>query len=127
MRTIIVAALLLSSVAHARDDGQWELTDPHVRQWFHNLKQPDNPHVSCCSFADAYYVDQTFTRNGDNIAVITDDRDDGPLGRPHIPIGTEFAVPDSKLKYDQGNPTGRGVIFIGGGGQVLCFVMPGGV
>jgi len=132
--TALCAAVLIAifgfsvfSRAQARDAGQWELTDPDIRQWFQNLKQPDNPHVSCCSFADAYYADKTYiNKNGDNIAVITDDRDDGPLGRPHIPIGTEFAIPDHKMSRKDDNPTGHNVIFIGGGGQVLCFVMPGG-
>jgi hypothetical protein len=31
------------------------------------------------------------------------------------------------MKWDAGNPTGHGVIFIGVGGQVYCYVTPGGV
>ena len=31
------------------------------------------------------------------------------------------------MKWDEGNPTGHGIIFIGTGGQVYCYVTPGGV
>lgn len=122
-----VLAVAAAGGAAARDDGQWELTDPSVGRWFRELMQPDNPSVPCCGFADAYYADKTYTKDGKNIAVITDDRDDAPLGRPHVPLGTEIEIPDIKMKWDRGNPTGHGVIFLGGGRQVLCFVMPSGV
>ena len=35
-------------VANARDLGQWETTDPAVREWYQALMQPDNPSASCC-------------------------------------------------------------------------------
>jgi hypothetical protein len=38
-------------------------------------------------------------------------RDDAPLGRPHIPSGTRIPVPNHRIKWDQGNPTGHGWIF----------------
>ena len=81
------------SVANARDLGQWETTDPHIREWFQALMQPDNPAVSCCGEADAYWADEIHVRDGRVFATITDDRDDGPLRRPHVPIGTEIEVP----------------------------------
>lgn len=126
----IVVALLwgaMTMYSKARDNGQWEATDGNVRAWYRDLMQPDNPRVSCCGEADAYHAD-SFEADGDNyIAIITDTRPDGPLGRPHIDAGTRVSVPTAKLKFDRGNPTGHGVIFIGVGRQVLCFVAPGGV
>jgi hypothetical protein len=47
------------------------------------------------------------------VAIITDERPDGPLGRPHRELGERIVVPDHKIKWDEGNPTGHGVIFIG--------------
>jgi hypothetical protein len=44
-------------VANARDLGQWEATDPVVREWYQALMQPDNPNASCCGESDAYWVD----------------------------------------------------------------------
>ena len=62
--------LFVASGAHARDVGQWrETTDPALREWYRELKQPDNPHVSCCGEADAYYADKVYTKDGKNIAV----------------------------------------------------------
>jgi hypothetical protein len=58
---------------------------------------------------------------------ITDDRPDEERGRPHREIGTEFEIPQNKLKYDRSNPTGHGVIFLSRGDYVYCFVAPGGV
>lgn len=111
----------------ARDNGQWENGDPAVREWYKNLMQPDNPSGSCCGEADAYWADTVHVRGGKTFAQITDDRDDAPLGRPHIEIGTEFEVPDAKLKWDRGNPTGHTIIFLSRAGYVFCFVQGSGI
>jgi hypothetical protein len=109
------------------DFGQWENQPPHVRAWFQKLMQPDLPTMSCCGEADAYWAD-SFEVDGDRyVAVITDERPDGPLGRPHRESGEKIVVPNHKIKWDDGNPTGHGIIFIGMGGQVYCYVPPGGV
>jgi len=77
---------------------------------------------------NAYWAD-SFEVEGDHyVAIITDERPDGPIGRPHIEVGTRVVVPNHKIKWDQGNPTGHGVIFLGFGAQwVYCYVPPGGV
>lgn len=125
----VVLGFCLGSVrgAKARDVGQWnENTDTAVREWYKGLMQPDNPGVSCCSFADAYYADEVHIRDGKTFATVTDDREDGPLGRPHIPIGTEFEIPDQKLKWDRGNPTSHNVLFVSSTGHTFCFVQSSG-
>lgn len=116
------------SPAFGRDYGQWENSDPVISEWYRGLMQPDNPTVSCCGKADAYWADSFYVdkKTGETIAIITDDRDDAPLGRPHVPKGTRIVVPNNKLKWDRGNPTGHGVIFLTSGGIVLCFVQPTG-
>jgi len=112
----------------ARDLGQWSKVDPAIGAWFAGLMQPDNPQVSCCGKADAYWADTVETgAHGETIAVITDTRPDGPLQRPHVPVGTRIAVPRAKIKWDQGNPTGHIVIFLGLDGTVYCYVQNGGV
>lgn len=124
-------AILALSIefARAHDYGQWNDTDPAIRQWYQRLMQPDNPSVSCCGEADAYWAD-SFEVDGDKyVAIITDSRDDGPLRRKHVAVGTKIVVPNHKLKYDESNPTGHGVIFLGQGNTdtVYCYVAPGGV
>jgi hypothetical protein len=93
--------------------------------------QPDNPVMSCCGEADAYEAD-TFETDGDHyVAIITDTRPDtfrNGVTRPHIPPGTRISIPNQKMKWDAGNPTGHGLVFIGSGGtQLYCYVAPGGV
>jgi hypothetical protein len=127
MLRIVIALALLSSPTTARDLGQWETRSTNVRQWFQTLMQPDDPHLSCCGEADAYWADAFEVSDGKYVAIITDDRTDGPLRRPHREIGEKILVPDNKIKWDAGNPTGHGVLFIGSGGQVFCYVTPGGV
>lgn len=100
--------------ALARDNGQWENSPPSVRRWFQGLTQPDNPWVSCCGEADIFEVE-----GGHYVAVITDGK-----GEPN---GTKIPVPDYKIKWDEGNPTGHGIIFIGVQGKVYCYIAPGGV
>jgi hypothetical protein len=119
----LMFALGMCAGAGARDLGQWENADPAVSKWFRDLKQPDNPYLSCCGESDAYWADSFETGpNGELIAIITDTRDDEPLKRQHIPPGTRFVVPPNKVKFDGGNPTGHFVIFIGPGDQIYCYV-----
>jgi hypothetical protein len=119
-RTVILTLALLSLPASARDNGQWGNQSAALRQWFQNLMQPDNKLQSCCGEADAYEAD-SFEVSGDQyVAIITD-------GKGVIPNGTRISVPNQKMKWDAGNPTGHGILFIGTGGQVYCYVTPGGV
>src|SRR5262245_30834790 len=115
------------SKAPSRDLGQWDDVDPLVRKWFGELKQPDNPIVSCCGETDAYWADE-YEVNGDQyVAIITDTRDDQWLGRAqHIEPGTRIPVPNRKIKWGSGNPAGHGIIFIGRRGDVFCYLPPGG-
>jgi hypothetical protein len=124
---LAIAVLSVPPLGLARDTGQWEATDATVRAWYRELMQPDNPMMSCCGEADAYYADIFEMRDDQYVAIITDTRDDAALGRPHIPAGTKVVVPNHKLKFDRGNPTGHGVIFvISSTLNVLCYIVPGG-
>jgi hypothetical protein len=127
MKKLLMLVCLLAAPALAHD-----MEHPEYNEWYESLKQPDNPTASCCGVADAYWADKLFVKDGKTYAVVTDDRDDAMLGRPHVDIGTEIEVPDTKLKWDRGNPTGHAVIFLGRGGwggspYVFCFVQGGGV
>lgn len=125
MIAIIVVAMGVH-FAHARDGGQWDQTDPALREWYQGLMQPDAPSASCCGEADAYFADDVHVRDGRTFVTITDDREDAPRRRPHIDVGTEMEVPNNKLKWDKGNPTGHGVLFVNRAGYVYCFVQGGG-
>ncbi len=128
----VILFIVAMRAAHARDTGQWQMVDPETRDWYQSLMQPDNPAVSCCGEADAYFCDDPHTKHdylgtAHNFCTINDDRDDVPRKRPHIPIGTEIEIPDARIKKDQGNPTGHGVVFLSKDGYVLCYAMGGGV
>lgn len=137
----VLAALVSLSPALARDNGQWTNSPANVRQWFQSLMQPDNPVMSCCGEADSFEAD-SFEVSGDHyVAIITD-------GHGMIANGTRIPVPNFKMKWDQGNPTGHGILFLSGvvseppgtsatyvyvlsnDGQariLYCYVAPGGV
>lgn len=89
-------------------------------EWVRTLMQPDFPMVSCCGEADRYEADDWTVENGKIIAIITD-------GHGAVPDGTRVVVPPGKLKWDAGNPTGHGQIFMNGPANVYCYVPPGGV
>jgi hypothetical protein len=121
----------------ARDLGQWENSPPEVRAWYQSLVQPDSL-VSCCGEGDAYWADEYhLDKDGKLIATITDDRDDEPLKRLHVPIGTQYVVPQNKVvdaTKQKGNPTGHTVVFLGttyGADyhtrSILCWVGGGGM
>ena len=124
---VLVNLAIMCAVAAARDSGQWEREEPDVRHWYRTLMQPDNPSMSCCGEADAYWADEVETKGDKVIAIITDTRPDGPLGRRPIPPGTKFEIPQNKITYRGGNPTGHIVIFVNQLDAVLCYVMNGGV
>lgn len=132
-KVLIVAALwvaffctVLATKGWPRDLGQWENNDPAVSQWYRSLMQPDNPSVPCCGEADGYWADEIHVRDDKTFVTVTDDRDDAPLRRPHIPVGTEFEIPANKLKWDAGNPTGHNILFVSITRNVWCFVQSGG-
>jgi hypothetical protein len=118
---IALAVLVMTDVGAARDNGQWNDMPAKVREWFQKLMQPDHPWQSCCGEADAYEADSFDSRSDENFVtvIITD-------GKGVIANGTRFKVPDKKMKVDAGNPTGHGILFIGSGGEVYCYVLPGG-
>lgn len=126
----LIAAYVLGLVvknAHAMDRGQWEGQTSAVREWFSTVLQP-NSMISCCGEADAYWADQVETAaDGSIVAIITDDRPDGPLRRMPVPIGTRIPVPADRITWKQGNPTGHVVIFLNVNRVVLCYVQNGGV
>jgi len=124
---LVVIGVFVISAVLARDLGQWDEIDPKIALWFSTLMQPDNPDISCCGEADAWWADATEVKDGQTIAIITDDRDDEPLYRHHVPIGTRIIVPPNKIKFDRGNPTGHVVIFLSYDNSVYCYVMGGGV
>lgn len=132
-----VFLLLFMFPAQCRDLGQWEQSDPERRAWFQKLKVPYSE-FSCCGDADAYWTDEVRVVDGKVIATVTDDRDDEPLHRPHVPIGTQYVIPPDKVigvdGTRMGNPTGHTITFLSGPGwingnpadaanrPVLCFV-----
>jgi hypothetical protein len=134
---LVAASLFLATAfnvaAIAKPGGDWSKTPQEVREWIARQKQPDNPTYSCCGEADAYFADAYEVVDGRVIAIITDDRDDFPLGRPHVPVGTRIEVPPNKMidSFNDVNPSGHGVIFLVSyqneesgehGRAVLCFV-----
>ena len=115
--------VLLAFRAQARDIGQWE--DGAIKEWYRNLKQPDNPNSSCCGEADGYWCDDISVQAGKTYCAITDDR--VVPGRPSLPMGTKIEIPDTKIKWDRGNPTGHAIVFLSSGGAVFCFVNGAGI
>ena len=123
---VVLTSLMLSATAFAHDHGRtspdWEELTPEMRAWYMNLRRPDMPDMPCCGLSDAYWCDTVYVRKQQMYCKITDTRPDKPLGRQHIPVGTEIEIPHEKLKYDQGNPTGHAVVFLSTSGFVFCFV-----
>jgi hypothetical protein len=128
---VVMGALIIFlysvKLAPARDLGQWTNSDPTIHEWYRTLERPDAPGSICCTEADAYWADEVHVRDGKTYAVVTDDRPDEPLGRPHVPSGTEFEVPPEKLKWDKSNPTGHGILFVSTSGYTWCYVQAAGI
>jgi hypothetical protein len=124
---VVVVLLMMLGFARAFDKGQWDGFDPKIVQWYRALMQPDNPAVSCCGEADSYWADSFEVQGNQYVAIITDSRPDDIFKRRHVDVGTKIVVPNHKIKWDQSNPTGHGVIFLSRNDYVFCYVPPGGV
>lgn len=116
---LVALSLLLSTPSPAHD------RNTEHDGWYASLKQPDYPNSSCCGVADAYWCDEISVKDGKTLCAITDDQD--IPGRPKLPWGTKIEIPNHKLKWDKGNPTGHAVVFLSSSGTVYCFVQGGGV
>lgn len=121
-----VIVFCMFSYAWPHDAGQWQDIDPAVSAWFRELKMPDIPTASCCGEADAYWCDDYHYKDGKAYCTIDDDRDDVKLMRAPMPVGTEIEIPDYKLKWDRGNPTGHAIVFLSRAKYVYCYVQGGG-
>lgn len=122
--TVFLLALvitLFSVVARSERSPRWDDAPMNVRHWFQELMQPEpNQYTSCCGEADAFEAD-LYTSIGANYdATITD-------GKGVWANGLHIFVPAGKVKWDQGNPTGHGILFLDTGGNVICYAPPGGV
>lgn len=123
---LVTVLSLATTTAAARDRGQWGDRESPTRQWFESLRMPEQPSASCCGAADGYWADEFEAKDGHYIAIVTDTRPDGPLARTHIPPGTRFVVPHSKITRTPDNPTGHGWIFVVSG-IVFCYLPPTGI
>src|SRR5882672_7245863 len=106
MRYLIAAFLLLcpTAVAESKDPSQWS-KDVTIQRWYQTLMQPDNPRQSCCGESDSFEADDYETEGDHYVAIITD-------GYGTWPNGTRVPVANTKIKWDKGNPTGHGVLFL---------------
>jgi hypothetical protein len=145
--TLIAACVLAFGQARASDG--WEgrpsvcaqVVSPVVAQrcheWVSTVKRPDT-RTSCCGEGDAFVADNFRLEDGVLIAIITNDyptvtNEQGNLiyaptdFRYNLKAGTEIKVPQEKVNHaleDVGNVSGHGVIFLGGQGEVYCFIFP---
>ena len=117
---LFFVALVLSLLASIAVGWCHDADHPEEDAWYAALMQPDNPTVSCCGKADAYWCDTIHVKDGKTFCTITDDR--VVLHRTPVPVGTEIEIPDRKLTWKDGNPPGHSVVFLSSGGAVYCFV-----
>lgn len=110
--------LMLTRMAHAIDNGQYEGVDPQIRSWFEGVKSKNG--VPCCSMADGHQTD--FKVDGGGIYF--------------VPIADEWVrVPPEAVITSQGNPNDRAIVWYVTQGQssgkphffIRCFVPVGGV
>ena len=133
-------ALCAATAESAQSKDGWEgrtlVCDPAVisdgarlsicQQWISTVKQPDT-RVSCCGDGDAYIADAFETKDGKFYAIITADYSAGAIAGEPMKKGTKILIPKNKLNHaaeDGGNPSGHGVVFLGAGGDVLCYFGP---
>ena len=113
---LALAALItgLTPGVYARDYGQYNDVPQHIRDWFKGLKNPRNG-GSCCDQSDC---------------ARTEARTHGNAWEARAPNGAWLSIPDDRVVYSHGNPTGEPILCAiedEEGWRVFCFVPgPGG-
>jgi hypothetical protein len=98
----------------------------YIDSGFKGLMRPDRPLEPGCGLTDAYCAD-SYEVNGDEyVAIITDTRDDKSLAGPHVGNGTRFCSSQYRAQMGPWQSNRDGIIFIGYGGEVYCYLPPGG-
>lgn len=111
------------------------------KEWIENVGRPDEE-GSCCGEGDAFQADAFEEKDGEFIAIITqdypggsfDDGEGGSYSTKPLPKGTRIAIPKHKvnraytedgrpIKHGR-NPTGHGIVFLRNNGEVLCYFGP---
>jgi hypothetical protein len=135
---IALAILIVALFGWTLAQAQTRYAAPDLSEYYASLKQPDNPSVSCCGWADAYFAEQTDSCGPQDevdcalVAIITDTRpntlvlpDGRKIERPPIPVGTRISIPPNKLRRPAiFNPTDRNIVFVakpGGYTRVYCW------
>ena len=129
MRIWLAIVLLMAGLSPVMAFDRGQNSDPAIKEWFQNLKQPDSPVSSCCGEADGYWCEQLHTRDGKNYCNITDDR--VIPGRTPAPLGLEIEIPTNKMMdghQSNGNPIGHSIVFLSSGlSYVYCFILDSGI
>ena len=117
---VILALLLLTAPALARDGGRWAQSDPATREWFRSQKVPAGPHAgtSCCSEADGVYAEEDIE---DGQYVVTFEAHGRQVKRMRVPEDRVIREP---------NRHGRAVVwfwFENAEPRIRCFIPGGGV
>lgn len=116
VRTSLLALILLSAPAAARDPSKWS-TDAVIQRWFQSLTAPDTQ-LSCCGETDSFEADDYDVEGDHYVAIITD-------GFGVWPNGTRVSIPNGKLLLNKSNPTGHGQLFLRTGTtEVYCYTPP---
>jgi len=114
-------------------DGNVVMTSEQLsacRQWIKKILQP-NRRATCCGEADAFEANDFGTDNDGNLyAVITQDystwaMEAYPSG---LKPGDHVLIPPSRINdaTKDGNPTGKGIVFLSTAGVVICYLGPWG-
>jgi hypothetical protein len=124
-----IAVMLFLLTAPARSDPTGYENSPFFK-WYGSVHEPDNPLASCCGEGDAYRMMEyhTSSKQGYSFEGWTQPKvkRDGTTIQPMYVL-----IPDYKVNWDDVNPVGVGVVWLGGGdvdqkGEwdpiVLCFV-----
>ncbi len=126
-RLALLAAVLAGMAFLAAPAAAHDHDHPELDAWYKSLMMPDMPNIPCCGKADAYWCDKINVKDGKTFCTITDDRPNEPLHRMPVPVGTVIEIPDHKLTWKYGNPTGHAIVFLSRQMSVYCFVQGGGV
>lgn len=140
MKSLAMISMVFLTVS-ARAGG-WS-DNPKVQEWLQSA-----PVHACCAMSDGFLADEyesvapgKMHTEGGVIAHITDNDVDPPCWtwrdedmdttgttcRRNVPKKLNYFVPQSKIVYTPGNPTGHGVLFLNNSdGDPRCYFLPAG-
>lgn len=104
MKKILLLLLMTTSLAHAKNTGEWDFIDDPTKEWFKTLRNSQG--FVCCSISDGHAA--VWRRDGNGFEVLLNNK--------------WVKVPDETVLKRTPNKVGQAVVWYSLAYEIRCFL-----